>query len=382
MDEILTRGVETVLPDKQALTDRLDSGPIRLYFGIDPTAPSLHLGHLASLLKVRDFQLAGHEVVVMFGDFTARIGDPTDKDAVRKILSQEEVESNMADYENQVLKILDPAKTTFRKNSEWYRQMPLEDFINLTTKITVGQNLKRDMFQRRQKLGKEIYVNEFLYPILHGYDCLPLAAELEIGGNDQLFNMLTGRDLAKKISNRDKFVLTLKLLVDPSGAKMGKTTGNMARLDDEPKEMFGKIMSWPDTLMPLGFEILTRVPTDTYQAALSGHPKEAKLLLAKEIVKTVFGNKIATQALENFEETFTNGTGEGVAQEIKVKLGESLDQVLLDQGLVKSKSDFRRLVDQGAIDYAGEIVTDLKQTIDRTGLVRAGKHRFLKITLK
>jgi tyrosyl-tRNA synthetase len=382
MDDILTRGVETVLPSKQVLADRLEKGPIKLYFGIDPTAPSLHLGHLTSLLKVRDFQQAGHEVVVMFGDFTARIGDPTDKDAVRKVLSQQEVEANMADYENQVLKILDSTKTTFHKNSEWYRQMPLEDFINLTTKVTVGYNLKRDMFQRRQQAGKEIYVNEFLYPILHGYDCIPLAAELEIGGNDQLFNMLTGRDLAKKIKNRDKFVLTLKLLVDPVGEKMGKTTNNMARLDDEPKEMFGKVMSWPDTLMPLGFEILTRLPTDIYQEALKGHPKEAKLLLAKEVIKIITDEQTAEQALKDFENTFAGGEGEVSAKEIEVEVGVNLDQVLIDQQLIKSKAEFRRLVEQGGVDYADQLVTDPKQLIDRSGLIRVGKHRFVKIKVK
>lgn len=218
--------------------------------------------------------------------------------------------------------------------------------------------------------------------MLQGYDSVALGVDLEIGGNDQLFNMLAGRDLMKKMKNKEKFILTTKLLIDPAGKKMGKTEGNMATLIDQPEEMFGKIMSWPDTLMPLGFEILTRLPDDTYQEALAGHPKEAKLLLAKEIVRIVHGEAAADQALNIFENTFAGGDGEMAAVEVTVKLGESLDQILLDNKLIKSKTEFRRLVEQGAVDYAGAAVSDIKQTIDKAGLVRVGKHRFIKITTK
>ncbi len=382
MEEILTRGVETILPDREVLLSRLEQEPIKLYFGIDPTAPSLHLGHLASLLKVKDFQQAGHEVIVMFGDFTAQIGDPTDKEATRKVLSREEVTANMADYENQILKVLDPTKTTFRRNSEWLDRLSPQDFLELAGKFTERELTERDMFVERKKQGKPVYVSELLYPILQGYDSVALDVDLEIGGNDQLFNMLVGRDLLKKIKNKEKFVLTTKLLVDPTGKKMGKTEGNMATLVDGPREIFGQIMSWPDTLTPLGFEILTRIPTGIYREALAGHPKEAKLLLAKEVVKIIKGEAAAEQAHQDFENTFAGGKGEVAAKEIEVEAGGSLGQVLIDQQLIKSKAEFRRLVEQGGIDYTGQIVTELKQLIDRPGLIRVGKHRFIKIKIK
>ena len=382
MEEILTRGVETILPDREVLLSRLEQEPIKLYFGIDPTAPSLHLGHLASLLKVKDFQQAGHEVIVMFGDFTAQIGDPTDKEATRKVLSREEVTANMADYENQILKVLDPTKTTFRRNSEWLDRLSPQDFLELAGKFTERELTERDMFVERKKQGKPVYVSELLYPILQGYDSVALDVDLEIGGNDQLFNMLVGRDLLKKIKNKEKFVLTTKLLVDPTGKKMGKTEGNMATLVDGPREIFGQIMSWPDSLTPLGFEILTRIPTGIYREALAGHPKEAKLLLAKEVVKIIKGEAAAEQAHQDFENTFAGGKGEVAAKEIEVEAGGSLGQVLIDQQLIKSKAEFRRLVEQGGIDYTGQIVTELKQLIDRPGLIRVGKHRFIKIKIK
>ena len=382
MEEILTRGVETILPDREVLLSRLEQGPIKLYFGIDPTAPSLHLGHLASLLKVKDFQQVGNGVIIMFGDFTARIGDPTDKDAVRKVLSREEVTANMADYENQILKVLDQTKTTFRRNSEWLDRLSPQDFLELAGKFTERELTERDMFVERKKQGKPVYVSELLYPMLQGYDSVALDVDLEIGGNDQLFNMLAGRDLLKKIKNKEKFVLTTKLLVDPTGKKMGKTEGNMATLIDSPSEIFGQIMSWPDTLTPLGFEILTRLPTDIYREALAGHPKEAKLLLAKEVVKIIKGEAAAEQAHQDFENTFAGGEGEVSAKEIEVEVGVNLDQVLIDQQLIKSKAEFRRLVEQGGIDYAGQIVTELKQPVDRPGLIRVGKHRFIKIKIK
>jgi len=382
MEEILTRGVETILPDREVLLSRLEQGPIKLYFGIDPTAPSLHLGHLASLLKVKDFQQVGNGVIIMFGDFTARIGDPTDKDAVRKVLSREEVTANMADYENQILKVLDQTKTTFCRNSEWLDRLSPQDFLELAGKFTERELTERDMFVERKKQGKPVYVSELLYPMLQGYDSVALDVDLEIGGNDQLFNMLAGRDLLKKIKNKEKFVLTTKLLVDPTGKKMGKTEGNMATLIDSPSEIFGQIMSWPDTLTPLGFEILTRLPTDIYREALAGHPKEAKLLLAKEVVKIIKGEAAAEQAHQDFENTFAGGEGEVSAKEIEVEVGVNLDQVLIDQQLIKSKAEFRRLVEQGGIDYAGQIVTELKQPVDRPGLIRVGKHRFIKIKIK
>lgn len=385
MEEIkslLDRGVEQVLPAKQSLVERLNKKPFRLYHGIDPTAPTLHLGHLSTLLKVKDFQAAGCEVIILFGGFTATIGDPTDKLAARSVLSLEQVEANMRDYKNLILKILDPKKTTFRNNREWFERMPLIDFIDLTTKVTIQESLKRDMFRRRQENGQEIYVNEFLYPILQGYDSVALDVDLEIGGNDQLFNMLVGRDLAKKLTNKEKFVLTTKLLVDPTGKKMGKTEGNMAALTDEPGEIFGKIMSWPDTLMPTAFEILTRLPLEQVEELLAGHPKIAKLTLAEEVVKIIYSEAQARGAREGFEKTFKAGEMPDNIRTITAVKGSNLGEVLTLEQVVKSKSDFRRLVEQKGVEVNGEKISDPNFILESEVDIRIGAHRFIKIKME
>lgn len=385
MEEIkslLDRGVEQVLPAKQSLVERLNKKPFRLYHGIDPTAPTLHLGHLSTLLKVKDFQAAGCEVIILFGGFTATIGDPTDKLAARSVLSLEQVEANMRDYKNLILKILDPKKTTFRNNREWFERMPLIDFIDLTTKVTIQESLKRDMFRRRQDNGQEIYVNEFLYPILQGYDSVALDVDLEIGGNDQLFNMLVGRDLAKKLTNKEKFVLTTKLLVDPTGKKMGKTEGNMAALTDEPGEIFGKIMSWPDTLMPTAFEILTRLPLEQVEELLAGHPKIAKLTLAEEVVKIIYSEAQARGAREGFEKTFKAGEMPDNIRTITAVKGSNLGEVLTLEQVVKSKSDFRRLVEQKGVEVNGEKISDPNFILESEVDIRIGAHRFIKIKME
>lgn len=385
MEEIkslLDRGVEQVLPVKQSLMERLNKKPFRLYHGIDPTAPTLHLGHLSTLLKVKDFQVAGCEVIILFGGFTATIGDPTDKLAARSVLSLEQVEANMRDYKNLILKILDPKKTTFRNNREWFERMPLIDFIDLTTKVTIQESLKRDMFRRRQENGQEIYVNEFLYPILQGYDSVALDVDLEIGGNDQLFNMLVGRDLAKKLTNKEKFVLTTKLLVDSTGKKMGKTEGNMAALTDEPGEIFGKIMSWPDTLMPTAFEILTRLPLEQVEELLAGHPKIAKLTLAEEVVKIIYSEAEARGAREGFEKTFKAGEMPDNIRTITAVRSSNLGEVLTLEQVVKSKSDFRRLVEQKGVEVNGEKISDPNFILESEVDIRIGAHRFIKIKVE
>lgn len=371
---ILTRGVEQVLPTKEALLERLSQGPIKLYLGIDPTGP-LHLGHLSVLLKIRDFQQAGHETVILLGDFTATIGDPSDKTSTRKVLTPEEVENNLKDYKEQIVKVLDKDKTIFRRNSEWLSKMTTFELITLTTKVTIQQTLKRDMFRRRQEEGKDIHMNEFLYPILQGYDSVVLGVDLEVGGNDQLFNMLAGRDLAKKISGKDKFVLTGKLLVDPIGKKMGKTDGNFVGMSDSPHDILGKIMSWPDTLMPLGFEILTRIPEEEYQNILKGHPKEAKLTLAEEVVKLIYGADEAKKARQEFGLTPEN------IETVTVEEGTKLVEALLTAGLIESKSEFRRLVEQGGVNLNDNKITD-PDALVAEGRVKVGPLRFLNITLE
>ncbi len=380
MTDILTRGVETILPSEKALTERLKTGPIKLYMGIDATGPTLHLGHLASLLKLKDFQQAGHEVVVLLGDFTTRIGDPTDKLSARKVLTPDEVESNLQDYERQILLILDKKRTTFRRNSEWFDKMSVQDLLNLATEFTDKDLTDRDMFVERKKQGKPVYANELFYPLLQGYDSVALNVDLEVGGNDQLFNMLSGRDLMTH-RGKEKFVLTTKLLTDPTGKKMGKTEGNMAKLTDSPSDIFGKVMSWPDELLPLGFEILTRLPMGEYETILAGHPKEAKLKLAENIVALIYGPAAAGEAKDNFETTFSTGESTVEPITIMVNVGAKLVDVLVSEGLLKSKSEFRRLVEQNGIEIEGEKLTDLDYEVLAEINGRLGAHRFFKIKL-
>lgn len=380
MDDFLTRGVEAILPTKDSLEKRLAEGPISLYLGIDPTAPTLHLGHLATLLKLRDFQLAGHKTIVLFGDITAMIGDPTDKSSARQVLNAKEVEKNLTDYQNQILKILDPKLTTFHFNSEWYGPMALTEFIYLTTKITAQHLFKREMFKQRAEEGKDIYLNELIYPVLQGYDSVALDVDLEIGGNDQLFNMLVGRDLTKKITGREKFVLTTKLLTDSSGKKMGKTDGNAINLNDKPDDVFGKVMSWSDALMPLGFELLTRIPVAEYHEVLAGHPKEAKIALARAVTAIIHNEELAQKAEEKFNKTFSSSsTPEVEAEEIATIAGANLGEFLIEHKVVPSKSEYRRLVEQKAVEFNGETISDQAYKLETDGLVRVGKHRFVKI---
>ncbi len=371
---LLTRGVEQVLPSKETLSDRLSQGPIKLFMGIDATGPSLHLGHLSSLMKLRDFQEMGHEVTVLLGDFTTQIGDPTDKLAARQILSKEVIESNLKDYKRQVLLILDQDKTIFRRNSEWFDKMSVQEFLTLATEFTDKDLTDRDMFVERKKQGKPVYANELLYPLIQGYDSVALGVDLEVGGNDQMFNMLSGRDLLSR-RGKEKFVLTTKLLVDPSGKKMGKTEGNMASLTDSSANILGKIMSWPDTLMPLGFEILTRLPDEEVEAILATHPKEAKLTLAEEVVKLIYDEGEAKKAREGFGLTPDN------MEMVEISEGTKLIEVLIDAGLVESKSEFRRLVEQGGISLNDNKITDPDASVAE-GRVRVGPLRFLNIKLK
>ena len=239
LGEMMKRGVENIFSSKDLLSESISSGrKMRIYAGVDPTAPSLHLGHFSILLKLKDFQEAGHQIIFLIGDFTATIGDPTEKTAAGTALSSSEVNENLKNYLNQAGKILDLSKTEIHKNSEWYDQMPLREMISIMTEFTVGQMIERDMFKERMENNNPIYLHEFIYPVLQGYDSVALDVDMEIGGNDQTFNMLFGRDMRKK-RGKEKIVMALKLLVDPSGKKMGKTEGNMVFLTDEPGNMYG-----------------------------------------------------------------------------------------------------------------------------------------------
>ncbi len=389
IDEIISRGVENIFPNKEYLKSRMMKGErLTLYLGIDPTGPTLHMGHVIPLLKLAKFQKLGHQIILLMGDFTAMIGDPTDKTATRKKLTRDEVLKNLDGYKKQASKFISfsgPNKALFKFNSEWLGKMSFGDVLELASNFTVQQMLERDMFQNRVKEGKPVYLHEFLYPLMQGYDSVAMDVNGEIGGNDQTFNMLAGRDLLKTLKNKEKFVITAKLLVDSSGKKMGKTENNMVALNQSADEMFGKVMSWSDDLIIPGFEIVTEIPLseiNQIKDAISGgeNPRNHKVRLAVEMVKMYHGEKMANDAKLNFENTFSKGGIPDDVVEISVATGTKLVDVLLEQQTVISKNEYRRLVSEGAVlnMNTDKKVDDVDGLVE-DGVYKVGKRRFIKI---
>ncbi len=390
IEEFLTRGVENIYPNIDFVRKQLFSGKkLTMYLGMDPTAPSLHIGNFVPVMKLKEFQDLGHQVILLIGDFTATIGDP-DKLSVRKPLTRKQVLNNCRFYKKQLSTLIKFGFTgaKLKYNSKWLRKMNFEDALNLASKMTVDQMLKRDMFQERMKQGRPVYIHEFMYPLMQGYDSVVMNVDGEIGGNDQTFNMLAGRDLVKEMLNREKFVITTKLLADPNGVKMGKTMGNMAALTDSPSEMFGKIMSWTDGMILGGFELSTFIPMEEIekikQEMLAGvNPRDIKVRLAKEIVTIYHSKEEADKAEENFVKTFKEGGVPEKIDEVTVASGGLLSEISVKAGLVKSKGEFRRLVLEGAVSNqeTGEKITDPNYQITSTAIFKIGKRRFLKVTV-
>jgi len=397
--EILTRGVENIFPNKEEIEKVLLSGKkLKIYHGIDPTG-KLHIGHMVNLKKLRKFQDLGHEVIVLIGGFTATIGDPTDKKATRQPLTRGQVLENSKTYKKQIGKILDLRKSNVRffDNEKWTSKLKPKDLFDIASNFTVARLLERDMFQERIKAGKDISASEFLYPVLQAYDSVTMDVDLEIGGNDQTFNMLAGRDLMKKMKDKEKFVMATKLLVDSTGKKMGKTEGNMVNLDESPDQMFGKIMSWPDGVIISGLEILTDVLTteiSDYAKAISENkmnPKDAKIKLAKNVVATFYGAVVAEKAEEEFDKVHRNNELPSDVPILEISKGSYhlVDLLCLPAGrqaivLAPSKKEAKRLVEAGAVDIDNVTERDIKKIIEiKNGMViKVGSRRFVKIVLK
>ena len=390
INELLTRGVAAIYPSKEFLESRLKSGDkLTIYHGVDPTGPTLHVGHSVPLFKLAQFQQLGHQIIFLIGDMTATIGDPTDKMAARVPLTKKEVLENSKLYKKQASKIIkfsgeNPAK--LRYNSKWLAKLSLADTFKVYSNMTYAQTIKRDMFQKRIAEGKDLYLHEFMYPMMQGYDSVALDVDGEIGGNDQTFNMLVGRDLMKKLKNKEKFVVCTKLLTDASGKKMGKTEGNMVALDEDANQMFGKVMSWADGLILSGLELCTRLPMEKIQEIKSKldnglNPRDAKLILAGEITAIYHGQKKAREAKKNFLAVFSDKSRMGEVKETKAEVGELLMDVVSREKLVSSKSDFRRLVSEGAVSNTEtkEKITDPFFKITSNLTIRIGPLRFLKI---
>lgn len=398
VDAILDRGVENIFPSREELKKVLMSGKrIRLYCGYDPTAKSLHIGNAISINKLGQFQKLGHEVIFLIGDFTGAIGDPTDKSAARKKLTREEVLQNAKNYQKQASGYLkfdgeNPAKVMY--NSEWSDKMNFGDLIELASNFTVQQMIQRDMFQERLKSEKPIYLHEFLYPLAQGYDSVAMDVDLEIGGNDQMFNMLCGRDLQKTLNNKEKFVMTMKLLADESGKKMGKTEGNVVNLDENPRNMFGQVMAWADGLIVPGFELCTNLPEEELAEIKEkmrdsdNNPRDFKLKLAYEIAKINYGEDEARNARDYFIKTFSQKEiPENIPEHI-VEWCDPLDSYqnimdfMVSAGLANSKSDARRKIEQGGV-WIGEKreidVRILDKDLDNGKVMKVGKKDFVRI---
>jgi len=392
IDEILSRSVAQILPKKEVLKKELLSGRrLKIYFGADPTGPQFHIGHATNFILLEKLRQLGHEIVILFGDFTAKIGDPTDKEAARRKLSDDEIEENVKTWKEQVSKVLNledkanPVK--FLKNSAWHSKLTLSDTIELAAYFTVQQMIERDMFQKRLKDRKPIYLHEFIYPLLQGYDSVAMDVDMEVGGTDQIFNMLVGRTLQKKINRKEKFVFATPLLFNPKTGKkfMSKSEGTYIALGDNPTDMYGKTMAVPDEAMIQIFTDCTRAPLDEIRALeeqLQGgtNPRDIKMKLAFKLVKTYHNEGAAKSAQEIFIKTFKKGIMPDDAEEVVVESGTLLVDVLLQSKLVPSKSEFRRLITGRAIEeVGGEIIENAEYSLVRDIDLKIGKKRFLKI---
>ena len=391
--ETLLRGVDEVLV-KQELIKKLEEGrPLRIKAGFDPTAPDLHLGHTVLINKLKQFQDAGHEVLFLIGDFTGMIGDPTGKNVTRKPLTREAVLENAKTYQEQIFKILDPVKTKVVFNSEWMNAMSPADLIQLAAKHTVARMLERDDFSKRFKSGQSIAIHEFLYPLIQGYDSVAMQADVELGGTDQKFNLLVGRQLQEVYGQKPQVVITMPILEGLDGVqKMSKSLNNYIGIADGPDDMFGKIMSISDELMWRYFELLSFRPMSEIKqwkvACEQGeNPRNYKVKLAQEIIERFHDAEAGTKALENFEARFQRGALPDEIDEFELIAqgeGYSITNLLKDAGLVASTSEAIRQINQGAVKIDGEKLLDPKwvATIGDKKVYQVGKRKFARVVVK
>ncbi len=387
IEEMFERGtVVEVLPSKAELVSKLTKGErIKVYIGLDPTSTALHIGHAKNLIFLEELRQLGHEVIVLFGDFTAQIGDPSDKGAARKQLTPDDVKKNVAGWLKQVKPILDfddkknPAQ--IRYNSDWLAKLTMAEVANLATNFTVQQMLERDMFQKRLKDNAPIYLHEFLYPLMQGYDSVAMDVDAELCGTDQIFNALAGRTLSKRILNKDKFVIALNLIANPkTGELMSKSNGTGVFIDQSATDLYGAIMALPDPMIDPLFLNITRIPLSEKDSIMALGPRKAKALIALDIVKRFHGEAAAKEAEEAFEKTFAKGGVPEDVLEVEYIAGSSLPEALIVARVLASKAEWRRLVDGGAVrDESDEKIIDPNFTPIKTIVIKIGKRRFVKL---
>lgn len=396
--KVIKRGVAEIISEEE-LSDKLkrsfETGkPLKIKLGLDPTVPDIHLGHTVVLQKMKQFQELGHEVIIILGDFTARVGDPTGKIETRKQLTEEKVLANARTYQQQLFKILDYEKTTIVFNSKWLASLNFAEVIELAAKYTVARMLEREDFSRRFKEGQPISIHEFFYPLMQGYDSIILCADVEVGGTDQKFNLLMGRTLQKEYGQEPQIALMMPILEGLDGfQKMSKSLGNYIGIEEPPKEMYGKVMSLDDRLMLRYFELVTMVPVEEVEAIKCGlaagelHPRDVKMQLARDIVSIYHDKKAALKAEEEFVRVFQQKEMPDEIEEFQVfkDILENgsiwLPKLMMLARMVSSTSEGRRLINQGAVKINGKKVTDqANRIIPLNGMIiQAGKRKFIKL---
>ncbi len=388
IEEVLTRRVEQVLPGKAGLKRLMKKKKIRLYLGIDPTGKRLHLGHSIALRKLQEFADLGHESILVVGTGTVLAGDPSGRDKKRPHITKREIQTNIKTWKKQASKILDFTKVKIKKNGDWLLRLKLRDIIQIASNISAVQLFKRDMFQRRIKKGDTVWTHETLYPLLQGYDSVAMDVDLELGGTDQTFNMLIGRELQEKMNNREKFVLTVPMVVGTDGKQMSKSSGNCVWLLDSPKEMFGKLMSIPDELIISYFELLTNVSLsriNEYKKQMKAkeiNPMLLKEKLAFEIVKLYHSANKAEAARKEFSRVFKE---KRIPQKILIisikKKSLNILDLLIKTQLTSSKSEAKRLIAQGGVKIDGKTEKDWRKTIliKEGQIIQVGQRKFVKI---
>ena len=385
---IFERGADEILPLEELKKKLQKNKPLRIKVGFDPTAPDLHLGHTVVINKMKQLQDLGHEIIFLIGDFTGMIGDPSGKNVTRKPLTKDEVLENSKSYQEQIFKILDKDKTRIAFNSEWMGKMSSSEMVSLASKQTVARMLERDDFSKRYKSEQAISIHEFLYPLVQGYDSLALQADMELGGTDQKFNLLMGRDLQKQAGKEPQVILTMPLLEGLDGVqKMSKSLDNYIGIDETPDDMFGKLMSISDDLMwryleLLSFESLETIESWKKEVEDGENPRNIKFRLAEEIITRFHSNELAKQAQQNFIDRFAKNQTPDKMDEFTFKNGTKIANLLKDSNLVSSTSEAFRMIKQGAAKMDGEKITnkDLEPTVG-TSVYQVGKRKFARVTI-
>ena len=386
--EVIQRGVDEILPLDELKKKLEKNKPLRIKLGMDPTAPDLHLGHTVVMNKMKQLQDLGHEVIFLIGDFTGMIGDPTGKNVTRKPLSKKDILENAKTYSDQVFKILDKDKTKIAFNSEWMNKMSSTEMISLASKHTVARMLERDDFSKRYKGGQAISIHEFLYPLVQGYDSVALRADMELGGSDQKFNLLVGRELQKQANMEPQVILTMPILEGLDGVqKMSKSLDNYIGVDEDPDSMFGKIMSISDDLMwryleLLSFESLETIASWKQEVENGENPRNIKFRLAEEIISRYHNNEQAKKEQQNFIDRFAKNQIPDEMDEFTFSKGIKIANLLKDSKLVNSTSEAFRMIKQGAVKMDGEKINDKDLTPNEgTSVYQVGKRKFARVTI-